>query len=272
MHRLLTVVVLSLVVTVSTISPLLAQVPPSDVPRLEVGVDAVVASPDAISERTRPLLSPRVRLNVSPRTALIVSGDLIAKRDYVGESWADQRVVTVELRRGLWQSERAAIGGLIGGGVGRSQFFQPEYRYLVRNEPVIVPASTYTTTGPEFVLGVGAEQRIAPRLALRQEVKVVLGEVSDFRAQVGVSVPIGRYAPRFQPLLSRSGGRPDSLRNGTGIGAIIGAGALASFVAFIGQLFCEGDCNNLGPAIAAGAGYGAGAGALLGAMTDSFIE
>jgi len=272
MHRLLTVVALSLVASFSMASPLLAQAPSVGAPRLELGLDAVVASPDAISDQIRPVLSPRVRLNMSPRTALTLSGDLLARRDYVGESWADQRVVTAELRRGLWQSERVAIGGLIGGGFGWSQFFQPEYQYLVRNEPVIVPASTHTTTGPEFVLGVGAEQRIGPRIALRQEAKAVLGEVSEFRAQVGVSVPIGRFAPRFEPLQARAGGRPDSLRNGTGIGAVVGAAALASFVGFLGNLLCEGDCENLGPAIAAGAGYGAAAGAVLGAMTDSFIE
>ena len=272
MQRFLTTIVPLVLSIFATASPLLAQVSSGGLPRLEIGLDAAVATPDNITEQARPILSPRLTLNVSPRTAVSVSGDLLTTRDYIGESWADARVVTAEMRRGLWQADRFALRGLIGGGYGWSEFFQPEYSYLVRNEPVVVPAHIYRTTGPEFVLGVGAEQRIDPRLALRQEVKVVLGELSEFRAHVGVSVPIGRYSPRFEPLQARDGGRPDSLRNGTGIGAIIGAAALASLVGFLGNLLCEGDCENMGPAIAAGAGYGAAAGAVLGAMTDSFIE
>ena len=144
---------------------------------------------------------------------------------------------------------------------------------VTRNfEPVTVPASTHTTTGPEFTLGVGFEQRVASRLALRQEVRAVLGEVSEFRAQFGVSVPLGRYPERLDPWLTRDGRRPDSLANGTRIGAIIGAAAMTGFVAFLANALCEGDCENLGAAVFVGAGYGAGAGALTGAMIDSFRE
>lgn len=201
-----------------------------------------------------------------------MSGDMFTRRQSIGEAWTDSHVVVAEMRRGLLQSGRFVMSGLVGAGFGWSQFYQPESTYLIRNEPVTVPASTHTTSGPEATLGVAVEQRVAARLALRQEVRVVLGEVSEFRAQVGVSVPLGRYPERFEPWLARDGRRPDSLRNGSKIGAIVGAAAMTGFVAFLANTLCEGDCENLGAAVFVGAGYGAGVGALTGAMIDSFRE
>lgn len=240
-------------------------------PRLELGVDAAVASGGGVDE-VHGLIAPRLTINITPRTALTVSGDLFTRRDYFGDSWSDSRIVTAELKRGLWRNDRVALSGLVGGGVGWTEFFQPESRYFVANQPVIVPASRFTTTGGEVTLGVGVEQRIAPRLALREEVRAVLGNVAEFRAAVGVTVPLGRYAPRYEAFTARDGGRPDSLRNGTRLGAIIGAAALSGFVAILGHSLCEGDCTNLGAAVALGAGYGAGGGALIGAIADSLRE
>ena len=211
-------------------------------------------------------------MNLSPRTALSFSGDVLAQRDYFGESWADTRIVTAQLHRKLWQTERFAMSGIVGGGVGRSRFFQPAFSYPGRDGTIVEPASFHTSKGGEFTLGVGAQQLIASRLALRQEAKVVLGEVSEFRAHLGVSIPFGRFPTRFQPQLARSGGRPDSLKNGTGIGAVVGAAVMTGFVSFLAQALCEGDCENLGAAVAVGAVYGGGAGALTGAIIDSFIE
>jgi hypothetical protein len=266
------VVVLFFLAVTLTAAPVLAQEPSGSLPALEIGLDAAIAAPDVISEQARVILAPRVVTNLSRRTALHVSGDALARRDYFGDSWADTRVFTAEMHRHLWQTERFSLSGIVGGGVGRSQFYQPPYRYQGGGEIVTVPAYTYTSTGGEFTLGVGARQLIAPRLVLRQEAKVVLGEVSEFRAQLGVSVPIGKFPPRFEPLRARSGGRPDSLRNGTGIGAVVGAAVMTGFVAFLANALCEGDCENLGAAVAVGALYGGGAGALTGAMVDSFIE
>jgi hypothetical protein len=260
------------IILAATAAPLFAQQSSSDTPRLEVGVDAVLTGPDADFAEVRTIVAPRLTVNLSPRTALSISGDLFVNRQYLGESWADSRVVTAEVRRGLLQTGRFAMTGLVGGGVGRSRFFQPEYTYLSRNEPVTVPASTHTTTGAELMLGLGFEQRVAPRLALRQDVRAVIGEVSEFRAQLGVSVPLGRYPERFAPPLTRDGRRPDSLANGTGIGAIIGAAALAGFVGVLSDVLCEGECESVAGPVALGAGYGAGVGALIGAVIDSFRE
>lgn len=273
MYRSRLVALIFVAVTAFGASSLGAQEVSPRTPRLEAGLDVAIAGPDgSFNDPARLVLVPRLTVNMSPRTALTVLTDVFAHRRYIGESWADGHVVTAELRRGLVQTDRFRMSGLVGGGYGWTRFFQPEYSYLIRGEPVIVPASTHTTTGPEFTLGLSAEQRMASRLALRQEVRVVLGEVSEFRAQLGVSVPLGRFPARFDPPLTRTGRRPDSLRNGTAIGAIVGSAAMTGFVAFIASALCEGECDNLGPALVAGAGYGAGAGALAGAMIDSFRE
>lgn len=262
-----------MVATLAAAIPLYAQPTSADSPRLELGIDAAVAGPDGgFDERARALLAPRVTAHLTPRTALSVSGDLFTTRRTVGESWAESRVLVAEMHRALVRTERVSMSGIVGGGVGWTRTFQPEYSYLVWNEPVVVPASTRIYSAPEVTLGVGFEQRVAPRLALRQDMRAVIGEVSEFRASFGVVVPVGRYPERFAPLLTRSGGRPDSLRNGTTIGAAIGAGAMATFVAFLGNLLCEGDCDNISGPIALGAGYGAGIGALSGAIIDSFRE
>jgi hypothetical protein len=266
------VALLSVGIMLATAAPLVAQPSSTDTPRLEVGVEASVAGPDRGFDQARAVVAPRLTMNLTPRTALSVSGDLFVNRQYIGESWGESRVVIAEMRRGLVQTGRFAMSGLVGGGFGRSRFFQPEYTYLVRNALVTVPASTYTTTGPVVTLGVGFEQRVAPRLALRQEVRAVLGRVSEVRAHVGVSVPIGRYPAQFDPPLTRSGRRPDSLVNGTRLGAIIGAAAMAGFVGVLSDLLCEGECDNIAGPVAIGAGYGAGAGALTGALIDSFWE
>ncbi|MCC7043812.1 MAG: hypothetical protein IT183_08115 [Acidobacteria bacterium] len=268
-YRLL---ILLILIVSATAAPLFAQPSSADTPRLEVGLDAALAGPDGDFDEVRTILAPLLTVNLSPRTALSVSGDLFVNRQYIGESWVDSRVVTAELRRGLVHTGRFAMTGLVGGGLGWSRFFQPEYTYVSRNETVTVPASTHTTAGAELTLGVGFEQRVGPRLALRQEVRAVLGELSEVRAQFGVSVPLGRYPARFAPLLTRDGRRPDSLANGTRIGAIIGAAAMAGFVGVLSDALCEGDCDDIAGPVALGAGYGAGVGALIGALIDSFRE
>lgn len=254
-------------------APVSAQQSSLTTPRLEAGVDAAVAGPDGGTDRARAVVTPRLTVNLSPRTALLVSADAFTTRQTFGfdASWEDSHLVTVEVRRALVQTGTFAMSGLVGGGVGRTRRFQPEFTYGDRN-PITQPAALYTNTGPEFTLGLGFEQRVAPRLALRQEVRVILGEASEFRAQAGISVPFGRYPTQFQAPRTRSGQRPDSLRNGTTIGAVVGGAVMASFVGFLAHSLCEGDCENLGAALALGAGYGAATGALTGAMIDSFVE
>ncbi len=254
-------------------APAWAQPSSGTTPRLEVGIDAAVAGPDGGTNQARVVVAPRLTINVSPRTALLLSGDAFTTKQTFAydASWEDSHLLTVEVRRALVQTGRFAMGGIAGGGIGRQRRFQPEFTFGDRN-PITQPATLYEHTGPEFTLGLGLEQRVAPRLALRQEVRVILGQASEFRAQAGVSVPIGRYTVPFEPPLARNGQRPDSLRNGTRIGAIIGAAAMTGFVGFLAHSLCEGDCENLGAALALGAGYGAATGALTGAMIDSFIE
>jgi hypothetical protein len=250
-----------------------AQVPDNP-PGLEIGVDASLAGGDVGSERSHVRVSPRLTVNVSPRTAFVVSGDVMTTKRAFGfdESWEDSRLVTVELRRALLQTGSLAVYGVTGGGVGYRRLFRDEFVIPGPFGPTVLPSLQRNEVGGEVTLGIGAEQRVATRLALRQEVRLNLGEVSELRAQAGVSVPLGRYLPEFETPRTRSGGRPDSLRNGTGLGALIGAAAVAGFVGFLGSALCEGECENLPAAVAIGAGYGAAAGALSGAVVDSFIE
>jgi hypothetical protein len=251
---------------------LVAQSPSETTPRLEAGLDLSGAGPDGgFDEQARAILAPRLTINVTQRTALVLSGDLFTTRRTIGDSWAESRVVIAEVRRALVRTGRFSMSGLVGGGIGWTRTFQPEYSYLLWNERVTVPASMRTSAAPEVTMGLGFDQRIGSRLALHQEVRAVLGEVSELRGTLGVSVPFGRYPERFAPLQARRGGTPDSLRNGTTIGAVIGAAALGSFVAFLGNLLCEGECDSSGP-IAVGAVYGAGAGALTGALIDSIRD
>jgi len=261
-------------IALATAVPVAAQQPEAGTPRLELGLDAAIAGPDGGTDHARTVVAPRLTVHLSPRTAVILAGDAFTTRQTFDfdASWEDSHLVTVEMRRALVQTGRFAMSGLVGGGVGRTRRFQPEFTYPRPDGVIVQPARLYTDTGPEFTLGVGVEQRVAPRLALRQEVRVILGETSEFRAQAGVSVPFGRYPTRFAPPLTRSGQRLDSLRNGTGIGALVGAAVMTGFVGFLAHSLCEGDCENLGAALAVGAGYGAGAGALTGAIIDSFIE
>lgn len=254
--------------------PAEAQDLPVHAPRVEIGLDGVIAGPDgAFDDASRELLSPRVTINLSPRTALALSGDMFTTRQTYADGWSDSHVITAEVRRALVQSGRFAMHGVFGGGAGWRRSFQPAYTYTLGGQVITVPDRTYVTRGGQVLIGVGFEQRLAPRLALHQEFRAVMGEAtSDFRTQVGVSVPLGRFSTRFDPPRTRDGGRPDSLANGTRIGAIAGAAALAGFVGFLSQALCEGECDNLGPALAIGAAYGAGAGALTGAIIDSFRE
>jgi hypothetical protein len=66
---------------------------------------------------------------------------------------------------------------------------------------------------------------------------------------------------------------PDSLVNGTGIGAGIGAAALGGFVSWLNVALCESDdgCQSLAPALLGGA-YGAAIGGVAGALVDSLID
>ncbi len=261
------------ILALTATAPLVAQPATGTTPRLEVGLDVAMAGPDGGFDRMRPVVAPRVTLNVSPRTALVVSADVFTTKQTFAfdESWEDSHLLLAEVRRALVQTGRFAMSGLVGTGIGHRRRFQPEITYGGRT-PIMQPAVLYEGAGPEFTLGVGVEQRVAPRLALRQEVRVILGKTSEFRAQAGVSVPVGRYPAHFDPVLTRTGRRPDSLRNGTTIGAVVGAAVMTGFVGFLAHSLCEGDCENLAAGLAIGAGYGAATGALTGAMIDSFIE
>lgn len=66
---------------------------------------------------------------------------------------------------------------------------------------------------------------------------------------------------------------PDSLSNGTGIGAGIGAAAFGGFISWLNVALCEseGGCPAIGPALVGGA-YGAAIGGVAGALIDSLID
>ena len=271
-RRLITTLFIAVIAAAASVH---AQEPRGGRPLVEIGVDAVAAASDGDPDDVKVMGAPRVTVNFSPRTSLVVIGDAIGIRENSGEFWDEKTIVTAEIRRALVHAGRFSVGGTFGGGLGQSRSFHPGFSYIApgRNDVIVAPPSISSERSVEGSFGLNLQQILGAGLSLHQDVRFVFGEVaSEIRLQAGVSIPIGRYAPRFEPLRARSGGRPDSLVNGATWGALIGGAAMAGFFGFLANALCEGECENFGGGLAVSALYGAGPGALAGAIIDSYVE
>jgi hypothetical protein len=101
-----------------------------------------------------------------------------------------------------------------------------------------------------------------------QEIQGVISAIDDSRIEVSSNA--GRQS--FARGEIRRIAVPDSLVNGTVVGAAAGGASLGAFVALIADALCDSsECDNLGPTLA-GVAYGAGFGAVVGALIDSFRD
>lgn len=169
--------------------PVHAEQDAADAPVIEIGAD-IAAAQDFYDGGGRPW-GPRVTFNLSPETALVMFGETRVTKGRAGEYDWSSRLLGAEIRQAVAQSGPLTVNVVAGGGTS----FRRDSR-----------AHVGTGLLPAVVVGVGVGERIGRHLSLRQEVRVVLaGDGSELRAQLGFSVPVGRY---------RTGGAIESRRFG----------------------------------------------------------
>lgn len=212
-------------------------------------------------------LSPRLTFPVAERSAIELAAThrpLKADRFQIGRGATG---VDVVLRQSLHAAGRFEVYGLVGATYQRRIV---EFPGLVED----LPSGRFESPAYRFVehqgagqVGLAALWAVHPRVALRADVRTVLGEDSSMSAVVGVSIPLGRHSTARRPDPAVH----DSVANGVGIGAAIGAGVGAASFAALEWLLCQTE-ECVGPEIVlVGLGAGAGVGSVLGGVTDSLI-
>lgn len=212
-------------------------------------------------------LTPRLTLTLSERSALEVAAlHRPVNNDRFGVRYGSTSGDLV-LRQTLWMRDRVELFGLIGATARRRITEFPAYSYQLQSRTVDIPAFRGVETRGGAQIGVAARWAIHPRLAVRGDVRTMLGEDGALSAGIGVSIPIGRYATTGR----RASLERDPVTEGLGIGAAIGGGVGAALGAVMTWLFCESDgCvdASLG-VVAVGAAIGGGVGAVTGGVVDS---
>lgn len=250
---------------VALVAALLAVVTPAlaQPPRAEVAGQAGLE----FRHESSLALSPRLTLPVAERSAIelaVTHRPLNADRFRIGR---ESTGVDLVLRQSLFATDRVEVYGLAGATYQRRIV---EFPRVVENLPgghVEAPAYRFVEHQGAGQVGLAAMWALHPRVALRADVRTVLGEDSSMSAVVGVSIPIGRHSTPRRPDPAVH----DSVANGVGIGAAIGAGVGAASFAALEWLLCQTE-ECVGPEIVlVGLGAGAGVGAVLGGITDSLI-
>lgn len=167
-------------------------------PVVEIGIDVAVR-PSADETGTVTPVGPRLTLNLSPWTAVVISGDAAYVRQSSQIGWEDNRVGLVEMRRALRQTGQRTVSGFVGAGVSRIHSVRPGFAST--GNPMPGATSDSTSTAAVASLGLELEQRLGAHVALHEDLRVLVGEVGGVSAQVGLGAPVGRYPTG---LVSRS--------------------------------------------------------------------
>lgn len=212
--------------------------------------------------------SPRLTLRVAERSAIEVAAThrpVKADRFQIGRG---NTAVDVVLRQSLFASGRFETYGLVGASYQRRITEFPGSSQQFPNGSIEVPAFRREEHQGAAQVGVAALWTLHPRVALRADVRALIGEDSSMSAAVGVSIPLGRHSTARRPDPAVH----DSVANGAGIGAAIGAGLGAASFAALEWLLCQTE-ECVGPEIIfVGLGAGTAVGAVVGGVTDSLIH
>ncbi len=155
---------------------------------------------------TQSALGPRVTFNLSPETALVFVADA---RTTTRNSNSDASLYALELRRPIDAGDRLTISWMLGGGVSKRRDVSRRYT----SQGITYPERVTRRNTGAVTLGIGFDQRVAGRLSLRQDFRMIMaGEGSEARAQFGIGLPIGRY-PLGQVRQSRVVGT-ETIRSG----------------------------------------------------------
>lgn len=164
-------------------------------PLIEIGADAAI--------RTEPragwgAIGPRLAINLTPRTAFELTGDLKTRRhssSYTG-GWSDSQALYGQVRRAIFQRGGYTAAATAGVGVDRDRRYRPEVTYTDGRDRTThtIPAWFKERVTPAFITGLGFEQRITRYASVRGDLQMTISH-SGFlpRVVTGVSVPLGRY-------------------------------------------------------------------------------
>ncbi len=212
--------------------------------------------------------SPRLTLRLAERSAIEVAATHRPVKADGFQIGRGNTTVDVVLRQSLFAAGRFETYGLIGASYQQRITEFPGSSQQFPNGSITVPAFRREEHQGAAQVGVAALWTLHPRVALRADVRTLLGEDSSLSAAVGVSIPLGRHSTSRRPDPAVH----DSVANGVGIGAAIGAGLGAASFAALEWMLCETE-ECVGPEIIfVGLGAGTAVGAVVGGVTDSLIH
>jgi len=190
---------LTAAVTVVAALPGVALAQPPDPPRVELGGQVSVQTGQSLAATW----SPRMTLNLTPRTAGEVSADVRPGRTDSFGTRISSRAYTAHWRQTLFTAGRWQFSGVLGVGVSRQVTEFPAQVIGGRDGPEVFPAHTFVDEGLAVQLGPVVQVEVARRLALRGDLRLTAGDHGGLRAMVGAVVPVGAFRAGDRPGLSR---------------------------------------------------------------------
>ncbi len=242
-------------------APVSAQpAPPTPAMELAVQTSQETGSPRGFA------VSPRLTFAVGPDTAIDIGLDVTPENTDRWNTRSSGHELHVAVRERIWARDRLEVFGMVG--VSRLQLtlHVPPYSYQSEYGSVTVPGHSghETNWAPEVAAAV--QYAILPRLRLRADGRIIVGERAALGAAVGVVTTLGQRPPRQY--------EQDSVRNGLTLGALSGAAIGGASFGFLYWALGEGDSRPseaLG-AVTAGTLLGSAVGGILGAVIDHWIH
>lgn len=197
--------------------------------------------------------SPRVSLRLGENSSLETAALFRPVRPDRFGVREGARSLDVVLRQTLWARDRLEVFGLVGA--------------TWQHQIIDFDVSRFEQDTGGAQVGLAARWVMHPRLALRGDIRSMVGEDASLSGSLGVSMPLGRYSETRR--LDRR--VHDPVWNGMGIGAALGGGTGAVTGALLGRVVCESDdCSGVSIGMSAAlAVMGSALGSVVGGVVDS---